>query len=86
MPERWQPTRDQHAWLMPHLTKFDLLPVPTPNAYRVKLKEEWLQVWPEQDVLWPDREADTELTADEKKELCSAEQARGEVGHTYFVV
>jgi hypothetical protein len=82
MSNMWQPTCEQHAWLMPRLTKFHCIPIPTPKTFKTKLLDEWLQMWPERDVLWPDQqEVDLELTEDQKKELRSAEKARREVSH-----
>ncbi|KAG2122215.1 hypothetical protein DEU56DRAFT_760398 [Suillus clintonianus] len=61
---------------MPRLTEFQHLPIPTPKTFNVNLLEGWLQRWPEQDVLWPDQEAEVKLTEDQKKELCLAEKDR----------
>ncbi|KAG1882369.1 hypothetical protein F4604DRAFT_1921519 [Suillus subluteus] len=76
MSTQWQPTREQHAWLMPWLTEFQFLPTPKLKAFEAKLSGEWLEIWPEKDVLWPDQEADLELTTNQMTELHLAENAR----------
>ncbi|KAG2078051.1 hypothetical protein BDR04DRAFT_1113084 [Suillus decipiens] len=64
---------------MPLLTKFCLLPIPTPKTFKAKLLEGWLELWPEKDVLWPNLELDLELTEMQKKELFSAEKEHQEM-------
>ncbi|KAG2120427.1 uncharacterized protein F5147DRAFT_766345 [Suillus discolor] len=64
---------------MPRLTEFRLLPIPTPKTFKVELLEGWLQMWPEQDVLWPDQDKkELQLDEDDEMQLKLAEQARGD--------
>ncbi|KAG1816896.1 uncharacterized protein BJ212DRAFT_1299609 [Suillus subaureus] len=76
MPD-WQPTQEQHMWLMPHLTKFKLrVPHSKEPAFWAQLNDQWLLKWPEQTLQWPDHLAGDVLTEDEEKELSAAEKAR----------
>ncbi|KAG1859633.1 hypothetical protein F4604DRAFT_1684596 [Suillus subluteus] len=73
---RWQPTRDQHAWLMPRLSKFQRLPFSKDKVFRVQLHKDWLEDWPERDALWPDLAGQAlALTEHQQHELDSAEAA-----------
>jgi hypothetical protein len=78
----WKPTREQHVWLMARLTEFQLL---SPHAYDMfwtQFYDEWLQRWPEREVLWPDQSAMQMLTEDERSQLFLAEQERKYVSHS----
>ncbi|KAG1809163.1 uncharacterized protein BJ212DRAFT_1484671 [Suillus subaureus] len=79
MSKRWQPTWEQHTWLMPHLTKYQVMPCSEEAVYLMLMHREWLENWPEEDVLWPDHPMEQHaLSEDEKAELCLAEKERKE--------
>lgn len=77
---RWQPTREQYAWLMPRLSEYRQLPITKEKAFYARLGDDWLKEWPERDVLWPDLE-ELPLTKDQECELMSAEKQRYQVSH-----
>ncbi|KAG1892823.1 hypothetical protein F4604DRAFT_1672750 [Suillus subluteus] len=77
--EKWQPTQEQHTWLMPHLTKFRQVKCDNEPAFWAQFYREWLESWPEQDILWPDHPAEDELPQGQEKELHLAEKARKQV-------
>lgn len=80
MSKRWQPTQEQHTWLMPHLTRYQVMPCSEEAAYLMLMHKEWLENWPEEDVLWPDCPMEQRVLSEgEKVVLRLAENERKHV-------
>jgi hypothetical protein len=69
---------------MPRLTEFQLLSPHKYNMFWIQFYDEWLQRWPEQEVLWPDQTAAQTLTKDDERQLFLAECERKYVSHAYW--